>query len=181
MLNGKRVILRPVKRSDINLFLKWFNDQEVIQYLSNYLPMTEMAEEKWIESLATTRSKTDVVFVIEVKEGSSNKPIGNTGLHGIDSKDQNAWFGIVIGEKDYWSRGYGAEAAQLIIEYGFQQLNLRRISSAVTEFNERSIRMHERLGFVEEGRRRKATYVNGIFWDDLVYGLLREEWMPMEH
>ncbi len=181
MLNGKRVILRPVRRSDINLFLKWFNDQEVIQYLSNYLPMTEMAEEKWIESLATTRSKTDVVFVMEVKEGSSKKPIGNTGLHGIDSKDQNAWFGIVIGEKDYWSRGYGTEAAQLLIEYGFQQLNLRRISSAVVEFNERSIRMHEKLGFVEEGRRRKATYVNGRFWDDLVYGLLREEWMPMEH
>jgi RimJ/RimL family protein N-acetyltransferase len=97
LLEGKRVFLRPVKRSDINLFLKWLNDQEVIQYLSNYLPMTEMAEEKWIESLGTTRSKTDVVFVIEVKEGSSNKSIGNTGLHGIESKDQNAWFGIVIG------------------------------------------------------------------------------------
>ena len=181
MLKGKRVTLRPVKRSDINLFLKWFNDQEVIQYLAPYLPMTEMAEEKWIESLATTRLKTDVVFIIEVKEGTSNKPIGNIGLRGIDSKDQNAWFDIVIGEKDYWSKGYGTESAQLIIEYGFQQLNLRRISSAVTEFNERSIRMHEKLGFREEGKRRKTTYVNGRFWDDLIYGLLKEEWTPMKH
>jgi RimJ/RimL family protein N-acetyltransferase len=60
-------------------------------------------------------------------------------------------------------------------------LNLRRLSSAVVEFNKRSIRMHEKLGFVEEGRRRKATYVNGRFWDDLVFGLLREEWTPVEY
>ena len=53
MLKGEKVLLRPVKRSDISHFLKWFNDPEVIQYLSMYLPMTEMAEEKWIEDLAT--------------------------------------------------------------------------------------------------------------------------------
>ncbi len=49
MLKGQKVVLRPVKRSDIPNFLKWFNDPEVIQYLTMYLPMTEMAEEKWID------------------------------------------------------------------------------------------------------------------------------------
>jgi len=176
MLRGKSVLLRPVKRSDISHFLKWFNDPEVIQYLDMYLPMTEMAEEKFIEELATTRARSDVILVIEAIEGASTKPIGNCGLHGINSKDNHATFGIVIGEKDYWNKGYGTEAARLLINYGFQQLNLHRISSSVVTFNERSIKFHKKLGFQEEGRRRQATFKNGQYHDHVQFGLLKEEW-----
>lgn len=176
MLKGKNVILRPVKRSDIQNFLKWFNDTEVIQYLNLYLPMTEMAEEKYIEELGTTRSRTDAVFVIEVLEDNSSKPIGNIGLHSISPKDHNATFGIAIGEKDYWSRGYGTEAARLLINYGFEQLNLHRISSFAVAFNERGIRLHKRVGFKEEGRQRECKFKNGKFHDEVAFGILREEW-----
>jgi RimJ/RimL family protein N-acetyltransferase len=124
MLTGKSVILRPIKRSDISYFLKWFNDPEVIQYVGLYLPMTEMSEEKFIEEFGTKRATSDVILVIEVIEGASTRPIGNCGLHRISAKDHNAIFGIVIGEKDYWSKSHGTEAAQLLINYGFQQLNL---------------------------------------------------------
>ena len=86
MLKGKSVLLRPVKRSDISYFLKWFDDPEVTQYLGLYLPMTEMAEEKYIEELGTTRAKSDVVLVIEAIEGDSTRPIGNCGLHEIVQK-----------------------------------------------------------------------------------------------
>ncbi len=176
MLKGKSVLLRPVKRSDISYFLKWFNDPEVIQYLTLYLPMTEMAEEKYIEELGTTRAKSDVSFVIEVIEGDSIKPIGNCGLHEINSKDHNANFGIVIGEKDYWSKGYGIEATRLLINYGFQQLNLHRISSTAVAFNERSIKFHKKVGFREEGRLRQDIFKNGQYHDLLQFGILREEW-----
>ncbi len=134
MLKGEKVILRPVRRADIEYFLKWFNDPEVIQYLSMYVPMTEMAEEKYIEDLGTTRARTDTPLIIEVIEGDSTKPVGTIGLHGINNKDHTAMFGIAIGEKDYWNRGYGTEAAHLIIKYGFQQLNLHRISSYAYSF-----------------------------------------------
>jgi RimJ/RimL family protein N-acetyltransferase len=86
MLRGKSVLLRPVKRSDVSYFLKWFNDPEVTQYLGLYLPMTEIAEEKFIEELGTTRAKSDVILVIEAIEGDSTKPIGNCGLHEITQK-----------------------------------------------------------------------------------------------
>lgn len=174
MLKGKKVLLRPIKRSDLSFTLKWFNDSEVLQYLSSYLPMTEMSEEKWIEELGTTRKEKDVVFVIETKK--AKRPIGNCGFHNINHKDQDAIFGIVIGEKNYWRRGYGTEAARLIIDYGFRQLNLNRISSCVLSFNERSIKLHKKLGFQEEGRRRKARFKNGQFGDEILFGLLREEW-----
>jgi len=176
MLSGKNILLRPIKRSDLSYFLKWFNDPEVIQYLNMYLPMTEMAEEKYIEELGTTRARTDAPFVIEIIEGDSTKPIGTIGLHGINNKDHNATFGIAIGEKDYWSKGCGTEAARLLIGYGFEQLNLHRISSSAFAFNERSIRLHKRVGFSEEGRQRESVFKNGKFYDHVVFGILKEEW-----
>jgi len=176
MLKGKSVLLRPVKKSDISYFLKWFNDPEVIQYLGMYLPMTEMAEEKYIEELGITRARTDAQFIIEAIEGASTKPIGSCGLHGINSKDNHATFGIVIGEKDYWSKSYGTEAARLLINYGFQQLNLHRISSSAVAFNERSIGLHKKVGFREEGRLRHRMFKNGQYHDLVQFGILREEW-----
>ena len=175
MLIGQKVILRPVKRSDITNFLKWFNDPEVIQYLFFYLPMTEMAEEKYVEGLANNAG-TDVNFVIEAIEQNGNKAIGSISLNGIHPKDHLATFGIAIGEKDYWNKGYGTEACRLIINYGFEQLNLHRISSTAYSFNERSIRMHLSVGFKEEGRQREAAFKNGKYCDKVVFGLLRKEW-----
>lgn len=176
MLKGKSVLLRPIKRSDISYFLNWFNDPEVVQYLDMYLPMTEMSEEKFIEELGTARAGSDVILVIEAIGAESTKPIGNCGLHQINTKDRDAVFGIIIGEKDHRSKGYGVEAGRLMIHYGFQQLNLHRISSAAVAFNERSIKLHKKLGFVEEGRLRQAMFKNGRYYDRLEFGLLIEEW-----
>lgn len=180
MLEGKKVHLRPVKRSDISLFLKWFNDPEVTQYLTAYLPLTEMEEEKWLDDLATIRAKTDVILVIEAIIGKSNRPIGSCGLHKINPKDQTAVLGMAIGEKIYWGRGYGTEAAQLILDYGFKTLNLNRVSSSAFDFNERSIRMHQKIGFKKEGRLRKARFINGQFRDEVLFGLLRSDWKRKE-
>jgi RimJ/RimL family protein N-acetyltransferase len=176
MLKGNKVQLRPVKRSDISYFLKWFTDPEVIQYLSIYLPMTEMVEEKFIENMGTERVPSRVLFVIEALTGEAAVPVGNISLGGINSKDHFATFGIAIGDKKYWSKGYGTEATRLIIKYGFEQLNLHRISSNAVSFNERSIRMHLRVGFKEEGREREAVYKNGRYHDHVAFGLLRTEW-----
>jgi len=177
MLRGEKVLLRPLKRSDITNFLKWFNDPEVTQYLAFYLPMTEMAEEKWIENAASrVQAGTDVYLVIETIEEDSSKPIGTIGLNSINPKDHSATFGIAIGEKDYWGNGYGTEATQIFLDYGFQQLNLHRISSEAFAFNERSIRLHKKVGFKEEGRQREAIFKNGNFHDHVMFGILRNEW-----
>ncbi|MBN2076067.1 MAG: GNAT family N-acetyltransferase [Dehalococcoidales bacterium] len=176
MLQGEKVVLRPVRRADIESFLKWFNDPEVTRYLKMYLPMTEMAEEKFIEELGTTGAVAKVIFVIEAIDGKSTKPIGNIALSNIHPKDHHAVFGIAIGERDYWSKGYGTEAARLLIRYGFEQLNLHRINSSAFSFNERSIKLHKRIGFTEEGRQREADYKNGAYHDRVIFGLLRNEW-----
>lgn len=175
MLKGKKVLLRPVKKSDLQNFMKWYNDQEITQYLSMYLPMTEIGEEKWIEEASDNDGM--IIFVIEaISNNLQKKPIGSCGLHKINWKDRSAEFGVAIGEKEFWSNGYGTETAMLLIDYGFMQLNLHRISSGVFKFNERSQRLHIKLGFTNEGCSRKEIYKNGEYWDKIDFGILKEEW-----
>jgi RimJ/RimL family protein N-acetyltransferase len=176
MLLGSKVLLRPIKRSDIPLFLKWFNDPEVTQYLAMYLPMTEVGEEKWMQDLATTRANSTAHFVIETVFNDTTQPIGSIALNEINTKDRGANFGIAIGEKECWAQGLGTEAAGLLIKYGFEQLNLHRINSNVFSFNERSVRLHLKVGFIQEGLRREAVFKNGQYWDLIEFGLLVEEW-----
>jgi RimJ/RimL family protein N-acetyltransferase len=176
MLKGKSVQLRPIQKTDIAYFLVWLNDPDVTQYLVMHLPLTEIAEQKYLDDLAINRAATDAVFVIEAIEGEKKIVIGNLGLHHINGKDQSAALGIVIGDKQYWGKGCGSEAVKLIIRYGFEQLNLHRIASSAWAFNERSIKMHLRAGFKEEGRRKEAVFKNGAFHDEVEFGLLRENW-----
>jgi len=176
MLKGKRIVLRPIEKTDVPDLLVWFNDPEVSQYLSLYLPMTRVGEEKWIEEVGTIRSMTDIVFMIDVIEDKVVKSIGNCGLHKINWKDRNVEFGIAIGDKDYWGKGYGMEAAKLIIGYAFGQLNMHRISSGAYGFNTRSIKMQLKLGFKKEGVDREAIFKNGKYHNIIFFGLLRKEW-----
>lgn len=180
MLKGKLVTLRTVKRSDKTHFLTWFNDPEVLQYLGLYLPRTEITEEKFIEELGDNKSRTYVMFVIDALENSVNKPIGTTAFSGIDIKDHNASFDITIGEKEYWGKGYGTEAARLMIRFGFEQLNFHRINSGVISFNERSIKMHNKIGFTKEGRQRQLIFKDGVFCDYVLFGFLRDEWLKLQ-
>lgn len=176
MLKGKRVVLRPLKESDVSYFTKWFNDLDVILNLNHYLPMSELVEREWIRDLLTKRRESDIVFMIEILRKGKNIPIGSCGLHKINWKDRNAEFGIAIGEKRYWSNGYGTEAGELILDYAFNHLNLHRVHSLAYAFNEKSIGLHLKLGFEQEGIKREAAYKRGSYHDIAVFGLLRKDW-----
>jgi len=175
MLKGKLVTLRPVRRSDKQFFLKWCNDPEVIQFDTDYVPLTEMEQEKWWTEPSSSDG-SNVHFMMEAVVQDGAKPVGFLGLHYIDHKDRHASAGIIIGEKDYWSRGYGAEAAGLLLRYGFEELNLHRIYAGIWSFNARSLGLCLKMGFREEGRRREAVFKNGVYCDEVMFGLLRSDW-----
>src|SRR5262249_47639304 len=102
--------------------------------------------------------------------------VGVTGLHQTDLRNRHASFGIVIGEKEAWGRGYGTEATALLVRHAFETLNLNRVWLHVFEDNERGIRAYEKVGFQKEGRLRQDTFREGRYWDTFVMGILREEW-----
>ena len=96
--------LRPVEEPDLPLFVRWFNDAEVRYWLSmsDGPEFTLESEQEWYDEMRA--DPTRVIWCIETEEG---EPIGNLGLHGIDETHGRATFGISIGEKAYWGRGYG--------------------------------------------------------------------------
>lgn len=176
ILNGERVILRPFKeKHDKPLFKKWLSDPEV----TDGFAMEEEDIKKSIEDLEAKKirwPKEIIFFTIEAKKSDDNITIGSCKICAIKPKNRSAEITIIIGEKEYRSKGYGAEAVKLLIDYGFNQLNLNRIGSSVFERNHRSLKMTKKIGFKKEGRTRKDTFYKDRFWDTVNFGLLKEEW-----
>jgi RimJ/RimL family protein N-acetyltransferase len=170
-INGTKIRLRRIERSDIPTFVRWFNDPEVRDGLLMYLPMSLASEEKWFEGHLQT---DHLIFGIETLEG---KLIGNLGVEHVDWKSRKAEIGAVIGEKEYWSKGYGTDAITTLLRFMFTEMNLHRVELKVYDYNQRAQRCYEKCGFVHEGRMRQAHFHNGQYHDELVMGVLREDFL----
>lgn len=171
MINGKKVRLRAIEREDIPKFVRWLNDPEVTQYLTLYMPISRVEEERWFEQ--QLESQNSKVLAIETNEGLH---IGNIGLHDIDWKNRHAMLGIFIGEKEYWGLGYGTDAVMTLLGFAFQEMNLHRIYLYVFDYNERAIRCYQKCGFQVEGRQREGLYQNGEYHDLLSMSILESEY-----
>lgn len=175
MIFGKRIRLRGVEREDIPLFVEWLNDPEVIEGLISFQPLSFEDEKRWFEALAD-RPAVERPLAIEIQEGETWRIIGNCSYHNLSQINRSAELGIFIGDKSKWSSGYGTETIQLLLKYGFESLNLNRISLVVYDDNPRAIRVYEKAGFIHEGRLRKARYKHGQYSDELIMSILRSEW-----
>ncbi|MEK7519824.1 MAG: GNAT family protein [Patescibacteria group bacterium] len=173
-LAGKKVDLRPLAKADIPRMTCWVNDPEVREFVILTLPTTEEQEEEWFRKLATREN--DALLAIDTKDGTH---IGNIGIHNIVWKDRIATTGTIIGEKEYWGKGYGTDAKMLVLDYAFNTLNLHKICSAVFDFNERSLQYSLHCGYKVEGTRRKHVFKKGRYCDLIELGVFKEEWLPV--
>jgi RimJ/RimL family protein N-acetyltransferase len=125
---------------------------------------------EWRES---NRPETGVAFGVQTKDG---KPLGYFGINFLSYHSRVANLGANIGEPEYWGGGYGTDALLLLLDYAFDTLDMRRVWLITMTLNERVLRQMEKIGFLLEARQRKATIADGVPYDVVVYGLLREEW-----
>ena len=172
-LIGERIYLRPIDNDDLNRCLRWINDPLVTATLTMRFPMSRAQEEKWI--LSHYKDHSDLPLAIVVKE--QDQYVGNCGLHSIDYVNRSAEFGIMLGEKAQWGKGYAPEAAQLIIDYGFKQLGMHRIFLHVYSHNARAQRAYEKVGFIPEGTMRESYFRDGRYYDTLIMSILESEWV----
>ncbi len=174
MLVGEKVVLRGLELRDAKELHKYVNDWEVRQYLNMFYPISEVEEEEFVKSSWEKRkSGTDFIFAIDDRE--SGQLIGTIGLHRIDWKNRNAELGIAIWKKDYWGKGYGADAIKTLLKYAFHELNLHKIYLRVYDFNKRAMRCYEKVGFKKEGILREAFWRNGKWHDTIFMGILQSE------
>ncbi len=169
---GDKVALGPRRRDLLPLYLTWINDFEVVRNLGLVLrPMTWEDEDAWYER--TSKSESSVNFT--VYECATLRPIGNTGLFNIDHLNRTAEFGILIGAKDCWGKGYGTETTRLVLDYGFSALGLHNIMLRVFSYNQRGIRAYTRAGFKEVGRLREARRLGDHAYDVVLMDCLATE------
>ena len=173
-IRGEQVYLRPAERDDIDLFVRWFADSEVTRHLAVRAPFSKAMEEKWFESMVEQQGKRQYHFVICML--ADDRAIGTAGFHHVNQEDGNASFGISIGEKGEWNKGYGTDALFAICDFGFGELRLERVELQVYAPNARARRSYEKAGFVLEGTLRHRHFAQGRHEDVLIMSLLREEW-----
>jgi len=173
VLQGKLARLRTVREDDVPLLTRWLDDREV-RYWLHHSDREDASEEE-----VRARFGPDAVREGELRwtiEDEQAAPVGLIRLEGLDSVHRRAELAITIGEKTHWSRGYGTEAIELALHYGFGELNLRRVWLITDVDNVRGIRCYEKCGFRREGVLRGHRLRYGEPLDMLSMGVLREEW-----
>lgn len=173
LFSGKRVRLRKMSSEDASTYHEWRNDIEVMQFTNPSLDVFTYADtENFVKSI--TESNNSRSYIIEDIE--ANKPIGVTSLINIDYGNRNAECIIDIGDKNYWSKGFGKEAFRLLLDFAFNELNLHKVYLRVFSFNERAIKLYQKLGFYKEGELEEQFYRNGA-WQNVVFmGLLKRNY-----
>lgn len=170
IIKNEKIILRAIEEKDLDLLQKIVNSSEVEYYLTGYsLPVSKKTQKDWYESLA--KNNTTIRLIIESEE----KAWGIVILSKIDYINRSANFGIKTLLDKNQPKGIGTEAGNLILEYAFKTLNLRRIETEVLEYNTRSKKMLKKIGFKLEGIKKEAIYKNGCYIDVEIMAKLREE------
>lgn len=177
LIRGERVYLRPAERTDIPFFVNWLNDAETASFLSMRAPLSIAAEQDWFEKMLAAHGKERWFFVMCLLAGG--QPIGTIGLFNVDEMNGSAGMGIVIGEKSMWGQGYGTDALNGLLDFGFGELRLERIWLEVNDDNMRGKRSYEKCGFVLEGTERHAMYRDGHHQDLELMSILRDEWTKL--
>lgn len=173
-LIGDRIYLSPrgTSEDEIQKFTEWMNDFEVTDYTGRSGQIVTLIGEKEYLEDSARESKNRNFDIIELNE---NKLIGTLGLEHINWIERSAVLGIFIGDEDFRSNGYGTEAINLLLEYGFKYLNLHSIRLSLLSINERAHKCYKKCGFKDTGCSREKIFINDKYYDKLHMDILENE------
>jgi RimJ/RimL family protein N-acetyltransferase len=166
---GSLVRLRAVEADDLSWINREFWNPNVTRTLMAVWPESFGGTRAWWEA---TRAHDPGPFVIEALE--DGRPVGVCGIEEVDARSRAAVLGIWIAEA-LWDKGFGTDAVRTACRFAFREMNLQRVALSVYDINPRAQRVYEKVGFVEEGRRRRAEFVDGRYCDVIEMGLLAED------
>jgi RimJ/RimL family protein N-acetyltransferase len=179
LLRGELVRLtREEPETLARLESQWLGNSEYYRLL-DWEPARQVsskATQKWIEK----QYENDDNYNFAIRALADDRLIGGIGLDGVRWTHRDSFIGIGLGDREYWGKGYGTDAMKVILRYAFTELNLRRVTLDVFEYNQRAIRSYEKAGFIVEGRQRGQILREGRRWDVFYMGILREEWEQKE-
>lgn len=168
-LKGDKINLRTIEEEDIEFLRDGINDPEIRKHITAREPVNIEQERGFFEEVIS--SDEDVHLAI----CRDKDMIGIVSLEKNTAEIRVAEIGIWI-DTEHHGNEYGTEAARLITEYGFNELNYHRIMARAHAENTGSQRIWEKHGFEKEGELREQTYREGEFEDVYLYGVLEDEW-----
>lgn len=177
-LAGKRILLRDYELDDLDAVHSWVSDEETMKYLGH--GHTKSREETFVRfaesierKLADDRESWNLALVIK----ASQEIVGE-----IDLWYRHKRFGGGEGglgwfvRKDLWAKGLATEGAQLIVDFGFRELQMDKISASCIKENVGSERIMQKLGMTKEAEYRESSVRFGKRVNRLGYAVLRQEW-----
>ena len=172
-LQGESVYLATLEKEHCQILWEAFEyDEKNITEPLNIGHSVEKADD-WFNEIQRLQGDGNVRLGIFLQNG---KVIGDVALQDIDWRNRSCSIGLGIQMIEHRSKGYGSEAVRLMLEHGFNNLGLNRISANTLDANIGAQRMLKKLGFSKEGCSRNAVYFAGRYFDKLHYGFLRDEY-----
>ncbi len=171
---GEWVRLRAVVPSDWEYFYEWDKETEAGRLTDEaWFPNTVEHAKDFAEHESQRRGEGDV-FRFMIERLSDGEVVGTLNTHGVNRRSGTFMYGLAIAPA-HQRHGYGSEAIRLVVRYYFYERNYQKVNTEVFSYNRPSIHLHEKLGFVLEGRLRRHVYSGGAHHDALLYGMTREE------
>ncbi|MDO8624521.1 MAG: GNAT family protein [Candidatus Diapherotrites archaeon] len=175
VLRTKRLLLRPLKLSDVDTILPNANDWFQTRFLKRVEPpMSRKKDLIWIRS-TWKEWKKGSGFTFAAGLATTGELVGTLSLDSVSKTHRKASVGIFF-YKRYWGNGYGTEAVDRLVRFGFEKLKLNRIEYGFIAQNKRSERIFKRLGFTREGVQRGFVFKRGKFRDHVFGSILASDW-----
>jgi diamine N-acetyltransferase len=175
MLIGKKVYLRPIEKEDMKIVFEAVHDEEIRYMTGTKRTFTMEQLHEYYERVI--KEETRVEFTICLLDGDEN--IGDVSIMDIDQDNKKAGFRIALHHPKYFNQGYGTEAVQLALQFVFKELQLNRLQLEVFSHNLRGIKSYEEAGFKKEGILRQSLYINNQYSDEIIMGMLREDYVEL--
>lgn len=170
-LGGTLVRLRPLVAGDADAMFASLHDPETLRLTGTRRTFTREQVAAWCAGLEAADDRVDLA----IEAAADGAYLGEVVLNEIDPLDRCASFRIALAGIRHAGRGYGTEAARLMLTYAFDELGLHRVELEVFAFNPRAIHVYEKLGFRREGVRREALRQDGAWHDAITMGMLEGE------
>jgi RimJ/RimL family protein N-acetyltransferase len=179
ILKGELVRLAAVDHEELGkAYSMWNQDSELTRFMDSRSVQLQSAKSmaSFFEKNIKDASLAQHYFTIRALD--DNRLLGDINLDVINNwGSRDSFVGLGIGNRNDWDKGYGTDAMKIILRFAFTEVNLRRVTLTVFEYNPRGIRSYEKAGFQHEGRLRGALLRDGKRWDMLYMGILCDDWM----
>lgn len=173
-MSAEKVYLRPITPEDTDRIVTWRNQDFVRKNFIYQKPFTREGHETWLKEQVEPGHVAQFIICVEDADSSPGedrqagaegvcREIGSVYLRDIDREKGEAEYGVFIGEEKALGKGYGTQAAKLMLNYGFRTLGLKKIFLRLLEDNAKALRSYEKAGFqMIKNRRETVSLEQGI-------------------